>query len=152
VVETGEVKEVYNGNTNTPFNVFLNPAFVSRYKPTPGMKLLIDIYDKTGETNIAPRKVRTYVTKNGIKIPLTKEEIEKFQIDAGKSTMESLDKLVDSPAFNNLKTDYAKAEYIYNKVINTEMKKARTRLINSLRPDDKRYLDGLKAEREKYGR
>ncbi|EGD47149.1 hypothetical protein Cpap_1541 [Ruminiclostridium papyrosolvens DSM 2782] len=149
--ETGEVKQVYSGDTNSPLNVFLNPAFVSRYKPTDGMKLLIDIYANTGETKIAPRQVEKSVTKNGIKINLTKDEIVQFQKDAGKSTMARLDTLKDNDAFNSLKTDYAKAEYVY-RFMNREMEIARKKILRNIPNDDPRYIEGLNERNKKLGR
>lgn len=149
--ETGEVKQVYSGDTNSPFNVFLNPAFVSRYKPTDGMKLLIDIYANTGETKIAPRQVEKSVTKNGIKINLTKDEIVQFQKDAGKSTMARLDTLKDNDAFNSLKTDYAKAEYVY-RFMNREMEIARKKILRNIPNDDPRYVEGLNERNKKLGK
>jgi hypothetical protein len=150
--EQGEEKEIYLGNSNNAFNVFLNPAFVSRYKPTPGMQLLIDIYASTGETKIAPRNVNKYVNKNGIRIDLTPEEIAQFQKYAGTAVMDKLDNLKRNSSFNSLKTDYAKAEYIYNNVLNKEMEKAREKIVHSIPNNDPRYVEKLKEKKNKYGK
>lgn len=50
----GEEKELYQGGTNNPFNVFLNPAFVSKYQPTSEQDLALDIYKQSGETEHIP--------------------------------------------------------------------------------------------------
>lgn len=55
ITTLGEESEMYQDGSNNPFNVFLNPAFVSRYKPDPVSKMVLDIWEKTGETSQFPR-------------------------------------------------------------------------------------------------
>lgn len=38
-------------------NVFLNPAFVTKYNPTPEASFVLDLIDKTNKNNLAPRLV-----------------------------------------------------------------------------------------------
>ena len=68
----GKTKEMYQLDSNNPFNVFLNPAFVNKYKPDPVSKMVLDIWESTGETIHFPR-----VAQGKIKLgSLTREPIE----------------------------------------------------------------------------
>lgn len=71
---------------NTFWNVFLNPAFLSKYKLTPEAKMVIDIYKETGETQHVPRVVNKYFKVGGKRIDLTPEEYSKLQRIVGEET------------------------------------------------------------------
>ena len=57
ITSLGDVKEMYQGGSNNPFNVFLNPAFVTKYQPTPVAKMVLDIWENSGQTVQFPRVV-----------------------------------------------------------------------------------------------
>jgi hypothetical protein len=97
----GETSELYQGGTNNILNVLFNPGFVSKYKPSAGTKLILDLYKQTGETKQFPRKAGKTLTYNGKKINLTPEEVAQLQKNIGEQTLYNLnlfaeDKYVDS--------------------------------------------------------
>lgn len=82
----GENSEIYPGSTNNPFNVFLNPAFVSKYGPPDEAILVLDIWKETGETIQMPRKVPRSIKIEGKAIILTPEQSRQFQSYIGSKT------------------------------------------------------------------
>jgi hypothetical protein len=145
VAVTGEDKEVYQGDSNTLFNVFVNPAFVSEYNPTPGLQMVLDLYEATGDTRQAPREVLKYITHNKVKIKLTPEEYNEFQRLTGQAVMEKLDYLANDPQFNQY-SDNLKIDTIV-KMLNTESENARRIMIRRL-IDSGRYQE----EKEKQSK
>jgi len=89
----GEPAETFQDNSNTFFNVFLNPAFVSKYKLTPEAKMVIDIFKETGETKHVPRVVNKYFKVGGKRIDLTPEEYSKLQRIVGEVTKEGFSRI-----------------------------------------------------------
>jgi hypothetical protein len=75
----GRTKEMYQLDSNNPFNVFLNPAFVNKYKPDPVSKMVLDIWESTGETIHFPRVAQA-------KIKLGAETKEPIELTPGKYT------------------------------------------------------------------
>lgn len=86
----GNLKEVFEGNSNNLFNVFLNPAYVTKYKLTPEAMLVINTMLESGEDNIAPRTSPKSFTISiqGIrfKYVLSGEELSNFQRLSGDMT------------------------------------------------------------------
>lgn len=82
----GQPKEVYPGNGNTLFNVLLNPAYVSRYRPTKEELMPIEVWKETGETTQFPRAVDRYFMISGKRIDLTPEEMSEYQRILGTLT------------------------------------------------------------------
>lgn len=75
----GQPKETYPGGGNTLFNVFLNPAYVSRYRPTKEQLMPLEVWKETGETTQFPRAVDRYFMIGGKRIDLTPEEMSEYQ-------------------------------------------------------------------------
>jgi Mor family transcriptional regulator len=50
----GEKKELYQNDSNSILNIFANPSFNSKYKPSPEAKLLLDYMNKTGDKTLVP--------------------------------------------------------------------------------------------------
>ena len=82
----GQAKEIYQDGSNNLLNVFLNPAFVSRYKVTPEAQLAIDTFRETGETKQVPRVVKKYIVVEGQRIDLTPQEYSELQRIVGQKT------------------------------------------------------------------
>jgi hypothetical protein len=122
----GNIKEMYQLDSNNPFNVFLNPAFVNKYKPDAISKMVLDIWEHTGETIQFPRVAQ-------VKIKLgseTKEPIElsparytEFQKYIGTKTNVLFAILANNPKFL-AKSDDDKAKILqgYLTDINTAAK------------------------------
>lgn len=98
----GKDKEAYQNGTNSLFNVFLNPAFVSKYNPTPEAKMVLDIYNNSGETSQAPKIAAKSYIINGEKKVLTAKEYEAMQRFIGKETQERFSVLANNPSFMNV--------------------------------------------------
>lgn len=113
----GNNKERYQGGSNNPFNVFLNPAFVSKYKPSEEAKLALDIYNRSGETKQAPRVMSTTQKVNGENIKLTPKQNEDFQRYVGQSTTRYFKELEKDPKFKSL-SDEEKANTISSELSN----------------------------------
>lgn len=61
ITTLGQPKEMYQLGTNNPFNVFLNPAFVSKYNPDPVSRMVLDIWENSGQTAQFPRLASTKI-------------------------------------------------------------------------------------------
>ena len=107
----GEDIEYYQGRNNF-FNVMLNPGFYTELKNDPATKLLLDVYNETGETDVLPKLAPEYINKNGKKIYLTAKQKIEFQKIYGKRLKTELSKL----KLNGL-TPNAKATVLSQKVM-----------------------------------
>lgn len=95
----GKKQELYKGGTNNPFNVFLNPAFVSKYQPTKEAKMVLGIWERTGETKQFPRVAKNEVVIEGRKIPLYGSRYMNYQKYIGNKTGVLYQILANDPAF-----------------------------------------------------
>lgn len=107
----GQPAETYQNESNTLFNVFFNPAFLSTIETTPGGKEVLNIFEKSGETQQAPRTVPKSVTVSSGKIELSPEQISRYQEYIGTKTNNAFNKLVSVPEFQAL-SDEEKAKYM----------------------------------------
>lgn len=98
----GQDLERYQGNGNNPFNVFFNPAFVSKYAPTPEAKLVLDLIGRTGDTTSAPRVVGYSQTINGQKKKLTPTQVTALQQYVGTATRSLFHQFALDPQFQRL--------------------------------------------------
>ncbi|MBP1934864.1 hypothetical protein [Ammoniphilus resinae] len=89
----GRPREVYQDGSNSLFNVFLNPAFVSKYNPTPEEQLIVDLYKRTGDKTIAPRIPLKSLRIDGETVKLTPEQYSQLQRIVGEETMKRLEKV-----------------------------------------------------------
>jgi hypothetical protein len=99
---TGKPLEQYQNGGNNLFNVFLNPAFVNKYKMTPEVKEVLDIYNRSGETQQAPRIVDTKIKVNGEDKTLTPKEVTEYQKFVGTRVQAEYSKLLRDQSFKNL--------------------------------------------------
>ncbi len=84
----GQEKEMYQFGSNNPFNVFLNPAFVTKYKPDPVSKMVLEIWETSGETIQFPRVAQAKIKLTGSPEPieLTPEQYTEYQKYIGNKT------------------------------------------------------------------
>jgi len=113
----GNDLEMYQNGKNNLFNVFLNPSFRSEYNPTPESKLVLDLYELTGETKQAPRKVSKTTTVNGKKIKLGPKTITQMQRFIGTQSRWYFNMLANSPDFQKL-TDEEKINHMSGALTN----------------------------------
>ena len=107
----GRVRKTYQNDTNNPFNVFLNPAFVNRYEPTPTTELVLDIWARSGETIQLPRIAPRQIKVRGVTRPLTKMEQAQFQHYIGERTALAFSGFARNPDFLAA-PDHVKAKHL----------------------------------------
>lgn len=81
------------------FNSFLNPDWVSNYKPTPEAELVLDLYRQTGETKQAPRFVNKKQRLKGLEVELTTQELQEMQKFVGNMAQERFRALAEDKSF-----------------------------------------------------
>lgn len=91
------------------FDVFLNPAFVDKLNRSPEGQLVLDIYNRTGETSQFPNTVKRKYTINGESRSLTGREMSDLQRYVGKKTAEAFRNLAGNKSFQAL-SDEQKAD------------------------------------------
>lgn len=109
----GKDKEKYRDASNTIFNTFLNPSFVTKFQPSPEAKMVIDLYNSTGETSQVPRSISNRQKVNGQDRILTTNEVAKMQKLVGTFSVDRLSLLAKNPAYNAL-NDEKKAQVLGN--------------------------------------
>lgn len=125
----GRDMKQFQGN-NSFFNVMLNPGFTTKYNPEPASKLVLDIYEKSGETIQFPRvasKSFSYTdnkTKEKKTVQLSTEQYGEYQELLGNETLNRLNKLALDRNFRNQKPEVqAKKIQKYITDINADVKK-----------------------------
>lgn len=131
VDQFGEPIEAYQGGTNSIMNVMFNPAFVSKYKPTPETKLVMDLYRNTSDARIMPLVVGAKFKHHGIPVEMNAKDRNDMQKWVGTKTKKALGKLAANPEFMaasdedkiKLLTDgltdlrsLARSKYLYEKI------------------------------------
>lgn len=97
----GQPNQRYQGGTNNLFNVFLNPAFVTKYIPNDVLGEAQRLRDATGETKQYPDLVNYTQKVNGKNVQMTPEQVTALQTYVGKHASNILGKLISSPAYQN---------------------------------------------------
>ena len=125
------------------FNVFLNPGFISEYKPSDAAQLVLQIYNETGEKKQFPRVAPRSLKYQGKMVELSGEQISLFQKHIGKKTESVFAELARS-GFKDLDNDMKvkTLDYVLGKIyqqeryliLTTEQKKI---LIESLNDKEK---------------
>lgn len=100
----GEEVENYGGDNNI-FNVFLNPANISKANATDTQKELYALYEATKDKTIFPRQAPYYLNDDGEKINLSSEERTKYQKASGRYVTENLGALFDSEFYKSLENE-----------------------------------------------
>jgi hypothetical protein len=114
----GNKKEAYQDKGNNLLNVLLNPSFVSKYKPSPEAKFVLDYINKTGDKTVAPRMVQKKLDGQ----PLTGKQYSEMQKIMGQETQKGLKQLV--PTLRN-ETDLEKIKKALDKLLRDAGKTAR---------------------------
>jgi hypothetical protein len=104
----GKPKENFKDSSNSLFNVFFNPSFVSKYTLSPEAKFVIDLIDETGDKTAAPRvpgKNLTIRQPNGDAetIKLTPTQYTEMQKIAGEYTMQGIQMINEMQLTNDQK-------------------------------------------------
>lgn len=95
------------------FDIFVNPAFITKVKENPAAKEVIDIYQRSGEVQQTPRIAPEKVKINGKDMELTPEQYKKYQTYIGQKTDALFNGFVNDPVFKNA-TDEDKAKFMAN--------------------------------------
>jgi hypothetical protein len=85
----GNKRETYQNGGNNLFNVLLNPAFVSKYKPSPEAKKVLNVINATGDKTLAPRMAQKKIDGQ----PLTTEQYAEYQRIMGEQVKKRLSSL-----------------------------------------------------------
>lgn len=109
----GDEQQMYKLGGNNVFNVFLNPAFMSRYVDKPEAGLVLDIFNRSGETQQAPRMVDKKLKINGETLELSAEQVTEYQTFVGSKTKEAFSRLAEDKGFQLL-SDEEKAKRMGN--------------------------------------
>lgn len=111
----GQDLEQYQDGSNNIFNVFFNPAFVTKLKRNPEAKEVLDIFESSGETQQAPRLVDKKVKINGEEKVLTSDELSQYQTYVGQKTQTAFAQLMSQPKWNTM-SDEDKAKAMSNAI------------------------------------
>lgn len=95
----GEERQTYQNDSNTLFNVFLNPAFSSKIEESPEVKLVMDVYRSTGETQQIPNPIARKQEAFGQSFELTGSEIQDIQGRVGSAAKNIFGTLADNQDF-----------------------------------------------------
>src|SRR6185369_14073196 len=98
----GNNQPVYQQGTSNLFNIFLNPAFVTHYKPTPEITEVQRLFNVTGETKQVPRVAPTTVTVNGKSTKLNPDQTTQMQQYIGSKTKDAIGQFLSSPQYQGL--------------------------------------------------
>jgi hypothetical protein len=102
---SGENAEMYQNNTNSIFNVFMNPVFVSKLKDDSVYNEYMDLFNKTGETKFMPVKPEKNLSINNVKYKLNADDYEQYQTTQGKLISKLHEETMHSPFYNALSDD-----------------------------------------------
>lgn len=105
-------------------DVMFNPAFVSTIRDNPAAQEVLDIYNRSGETQQAPRVAPKSIKIGGEDVQLTSEQYTQYQRLIGTKTQEVFDGLINSKTFQEA-DDTKKAKIMANALtdINAAAKK-----------------------------
>ena len=128
---TGYPKEVFQNDSNTIFNVFFNPGFLTEYEASPGVELMLDLYEDTESLRVIPNEAPKFLTIDSEKIPLTTEERQQYAEILGRTTIDALDRLALNSEFKKLSKEgqAVSVEKTITKISNATRKEMRTLII-----------------------
>ena len=92
---TGEPMKYEQG----PISTLINPSIITKYAVSPAQKLVLDIYNSSGEKQQAPRLVPKTETVNGEQIKLTGEQQSIMQRLMGEQVNSAFDRLANNQRF-----------------------------------------------------
>jgi hypothetical protein len=124
----GEEIKNYGGDNN-PFNIFFNPANISKSNATESQKALYDLYQETKDKTIFPRQAPYYVSNKGEKINLSSQDRAEYQKISGEYVTRELDALFDSDFYKTLTNDQ-KVDVV-NKIVSDADTKGKDKWVDS---------------------
>lgn len=83
-------------------NNFLNPAYASNKQVTPVDEEIQRIYDQTGDKTVVPSRPERYITVDGERIDLSKEQYEQYATKRGQMQFEMLGNIIDNPTYRSM--------------------------------------------------
>ena len=95
------------------FDIFVNPAFVSKVQENPAAKEVLDIYQRSGETQQAPRVAPEKVKINGVDMQLTPQQYTTYQKYIGEKSNTLFNTIIADPVFKQ-SSDEDKAQLLAN--------------------------------------
>lgn len=107
----------FQPGSNSIFNVFFNPAFMSVYQPTPLTKEIMRLYDQTGETSQIPSLISNKVTINGKDKVLNPSEYRTYQKFMGGWTTKLFVQQISSPKWAAM-SDQDKVDWMQKTISN----------------------------------
>lgn len=102
----------------------VSPGYIEKKSTDKVEKMLMELYDKTGETSLLPSNDTTSKKVNGENIRFTDKQFEKYTKEYGQTAYDRLDNLFSDKRFNSLtdkeKIDAIDKVYDYATVIASE--------------------------------
>lgn len=124
----GEEVENYGGD-NSAFNVFLNPANISKANATDTQKELYALYEATKDKTIFPMQAPYYLSDDGEKVNLSSNERSEYQKRSGEYVSKELHALFDSEFYKTLENE-DKVEVV-NKIVKDANTHAKSKWITT---------------------
>lgn len=124
----GEEVENYGGDNST-FNVFLNPANISKANATDTQKELYALYEATKDKTIFPMQAPYYLSDDGEKVNLSSNERSEYQKRSGEYVSKELHALFDSEFYKTLENE-DKVEVV-NKIVKDANTHAKSKWITT---------------------
>ena len=124
----GEEVENYGGD-NSAFNVFLNPANISKANATDTQKELYALYEATKDKTIFPMQAPYYLSDDGEKVNLSSNERSEYQKRSGEYVSKELHALFDSEFYKTLESE-DKVEVV-NKIVKDANTHAKSKWITT---------------------
>jgi hypothetical protein len=121
----GNQRETFQGGSNNLLNVFLNPSFVSKYKPSEEAKFVLDYINQTGDKTVAPRMA----PKKLDGIALTGAQHAQYQRIMGEEARKGLENLVPKAQGS---TNMEKIKKSLDNILRKAGEKARTEIRKEL--------------------
>lgn len=139
----GKAQNVYQ--QDSLFNIFLNPGFVTKFRPSPAAQIVLDVYNESGEGKVFPRQVPNNISLYNKKFELTGKQKSDLQKGIGQKT-------------DAIFTIFAQNEQFRNAPVDTQVKLLSDTLSNIwaserlkvLTPEQRKYLiEGLTPKQQK---
>jgi hypothetical protein len=127
--QESEIKNKFGKKAVDVFNVFFNPSFTTKYRPTEEAAYVLDVINRTKDKTVAPRLVITKKIEDkkrlgeGNSIVLTGNQYAEYQKKTGDYTREAINKISD---FNL--SDSAKQK-VLNNILEKSHEKAKNDMI-----------------------
>lgn len=118
------------------FNIFLNPAFISKYKPNKEAQEVIRLMENTGETRHFPKYVSPAIIVGRGSIKMTPDQQGRYQKIVGMVGQKVINQLIENPGYQKI-PDEEKVKEILT-VLTEINKQVKTRMVAEV------YWDNIK--------